>query len=123
MQLEVVDSLISIHQENAKIYEDLLEGSKFEYLDQNYASPNNWVYGCLVDDNRNIIKQLRLKQIDSSAIHLRNDNYTIFKNDLNINQHLPGVDEFSRRFIAIPCGSWLSDNDKKHIKTVLTELN
>lgn len=123
MQLDVVDSLIETHQQNAEIFKSVTDESNFESLYQNYAKPNNWVSAFLVEDNRMMIKEFSSNQIVSSAIHLRNDNYSIFHNDLNFNQYLPGVDEFSRRFIAIPCGYWLSDNEIRHIKTVLKELN
>lgn len=123
MQLDSVDSLIKTHQKNAQIFNSVTDDSKFEQLYQNHSSPNNWVSAFLVDDNRRMIQELSSNHITASAIHLRNDNYSIFRNDLNINQNLPGVDEFSRRFLAIPCGYWLSDNDIRHIKSVLKELN
>jgi perosamine synthetase len=122
-QLDEIDYLLNTHKENTSLYDDFSCNSNVSKIKQDDSCPNYWVFGCLVEDNRALIKILRDKGINSSAIHLRNDNYSIFKNDVNQMLSLPGVTEFSRQFIALPCGWWLSEEEKKYIKSVLSELN
>ena len=64
--------------------------------------PNHWVAGILTDRKLELMREFRAKGIYASGVHLQNNHYYVFKN----NEALPGVEEFHRRFLALPTGWW-----------------
>jgi len=68
------------------------------------TEPNYWVYGVLVDDTEIAMEWFISKGFQSSSVHIRNDIYSVFK---EARTDLPGVDSFSKRFLALPTGSWV----------------
>jgi len=105
MQMEEIEELLAKHRMQANNWDHF-----FAYQDIGVAisrkdsRPNYWVYGMLVDNKVEAIKEFRKKGYYASGVHIRNDRYSIFgKKDIE----LPGVDCFSKRFIALPCGWWM----------------
>ena len=43
----------------------------------------------------------------ASGVHINNNIYSVFD---GINECLPGTVEFNRKFVALPCGWWMSQN-------------
>ena len=64
--------------------------------------PNHWVAGILTDRTLELMREFREKGIYASGVHLQNNHYSVFKN----HEVLPGVEEFHRRFLALPTGWW-----------------
>jgi dTDP-4-amino-4,6-dideoxygalactose transaminase len=73
-----------------------------------FDSSSNWLYTVLVDDAIDFIAYMRNKGIEASKVHARNDTKKIFR---EFKRELPGVEEFDRRHVCVPCGWWLSDED------------
>ena len=48
----------------------------------------------------------------------RNDKYTIFN---RFKKNLPNLDKFSKREINIPCGWWVTKNDREKILKLIKE--
>lgn len=69
--------------------------------------PNYWVYGLMADDGRKAIHLLRKAGVHATSVHVNNNRYSVFRNSAN----LAGVDEFMKRFVAVPCGWWVEDLD------------
>jgi hypothetical protein len=46
-------------------------------------------------------------------LHLRNDRFSCFQNAAQ--KDLPGVTSFDGRNISIPCGWWVTDEDRERI--------
>ena len=77
-----------------------------------------WLYCLLVDDRAGLIAHLAERGIASSPVHRRNDVHPAF---FYPNGPLPGVDAFSERELAIPCGYWLTDVVREHIAASVLE--
>jgi len=90
-----------------------------ESVDNTNACPDlssNWMYTVLVDDAIDFISYMRNKGIECSKVHDRNDTKKIFQ-DFRVD--LPGVEEFNRRHVCIPCGWWLTDEE---VETIINAL-
>ena len=64
--------------------------------------PNHWVAGILTDRKLELLHEFREQGIYASGVHLQNNHYSVFRN----REELPGVEEFHRRFLALPTGWW-----------------
>ena len=99
---------------NARKYR-MIENKRIEQ----HADPensSNWLYTVLVDDSADFIAYMRNKGIECSKVHARNDTKSIFK---EFQKDLPGVEEFDRRHVCVPCGWWLSNEETETIVNAL----
>ena len=81
-----------------------------------FNESSNWLCTMLVDDSAAFIVYMRNKGIECGKVHTRNDTKSIFR---DFKTDLPGVDEFNRRHVCVPCGWWLSDEDVKQVVDAL----
>lgn len=104
-QMDVVDSLIEKHREQAEKWQNDYEfQSSMIPIYRKDCRPNYWVYGVLVDDKIGTIKRFRDMGYYASGVHIRNDIYSVFEGQ---DVALPGVDKFYNSFVALPCGWWM----------------
>ena len=113
-QLKEIDSLLSCHQGNANSLAEFVDSPMVSACSED---PNYWVLGGFVDNKKQFIEFMRLNRISVSSIHIRNDLYTVFSDSISL--PLGGVEEFSRKFVALPCGWWLTEADVGQIKESL----
>ena len=104
-QMDVVDELILKHRQQAKKWRSIYEfQSRIIPIYHEDCNPNYWVFGLLTDDKVETIKGFRKLGYYASGVHIRNDIYSVFgKQDVA----LPGVDQFYKSFVALPCGWWM----------------
>lgn len=118
-QMHDVRELINHHRDNGHYYEEELRGAPHvEMLDRKeYTESSYWVFTLLSDKRDHLLKHLKQNGIQASKVHLRNDIYSGFKGKKP--EKLSGVEEFSARMISIPCGWWVSEEDREYIvKTI-----
>ena len=63
------------------------------------------MYGVLADDKLNFIDKMKKTGFYATSVHVNNNIYSIFKNKVN----LSGVNEFMKKFVAIPSGWWVNE--------------
>lgn len=76
-----------------------------------------WVFPALVDDRDGFRAHMSRAGIATSEVHRRNDLHTAFRRaagDSGVGTR-PGLAEFSRRQVNIPCGWWLTEDDLDRI--------
>lgn len=116
--LESIDSIISRHRQNAKVYETLLDQHELIKLISlpKYAHSSNWVFTLRVlvnEKERNLVlEKLNAENIEAGLVHIPNHNYSAFS---EFYSPLPGTDEFQRTQISLPCGWWMDEEDCKYI--------
>lgn len=71
-----------------------------------------WLYTVLVDNRAAFQAHLADCGVASSPVHARNDTHPAFAFP---NGPLPGVDAFTSRNVAIPCGHWMTDADVQQV--------
>ena len=104
-QMEVIDDRILKHRKQAEKWRDFYHFQNTMIpINRKDCNPNYWVFGLLVDDKVETIKSFRKMGYYASGVHIRNDIYSAFGKQ---NVALPGVDEFYKHFVALPCGWWM----------------
>ena len=105
MQMQEIGTILKKHRIQAQKWRKFCEEQgKLIPLSRNNCNPNYWVYGILTDNKEDTIKQFREMGYYASGVHMRNDIYSIFGKQ---KMELPGVEEFYKRFVALPCGWWM----------------
>ena len=107
-QMERVQSLIDAHRRQAQKWTEYFKKqSQYVPLYTENTDPNYWVYGILTDNKKECITEFRDRGYYASGVHINNNIYSVFgKQDIE----LPGTNEFYNRFVALPCGWWMSNN-------------
>ena len=113
-QLEVIQSSIQRHIENGSFYERALAGvpglrlCRFDAI----AKPSHWIYTVLAERRDDLADCLIRAGIECSQVHRRNDRHPVFSSSRS---ELPGLDEYYAQMLHIPCGWWVSDEDREYI--------
>ncbi|MEQ1903171.1 MAG: DegT/DnrJ/EryC1/StrS family aminotransferase [Pirellulaceae bacterium] len=120
-QIESLPDRLTMHQENGECFDAELKSiPNVTVLDR----PDNsrsayWVYTFLSDRRDSLLTHLKSNGVQASKVHLRNDVYSCFGGP---SETLPGVDDFSRRGLSIPCGWWVDAAERERIVEVIASL-
>ena len=116
LQMNHVNDIVSAHKRNYNFYNDNINNPLITKMRIDPKSESScWIYTVLAEDRVDFQKYLKEKGIASDPVHVRNDNYSVFKDFKKPKKELPGVEHFCSRHINIPVGWWLSDSDLEHI--------
>lgn len=119
-QLAGIDSLLTKHIENGRYYDEALAkipGLKPAVVAANTA-PTYWLYTLLADDSTAVENCLAGINVAASKLHRPNHFHSVFK---PFPQDLPGLDQFYKKLIHIPCGWWVSAEDRQRITDALSK--
>ncbi|MBI1624172.1 DegT/DnrJ/EryC1/StrS family aminotransferase [Comamonas suwonensis] len=117
-QLQVIDARINAFKENGKYFDHELAkipGLDFAKCDEKGES-SYWLYTMLSDTSDEIEKSLAGAGIHASKLHRPNNFHSIFSQS---ETSLPGLEKFYQRLLHIPCGWWVSAEDRNHIVNAL----
>lgn len=114
--LPYVKKLISICQNNARMYLDLLKDVpqvQFMKTPVN-CKPSYWLFSMrlLNTDKADFIHFMKSRDIMVSQVHKRNDLHTCVQ---EFKTSLPQLDLLVKELICIPCGWWITETDVKYI--------
>lgn len=118
VQLKHISTVLDRHISNGLYYDTQFQsipGLDFARCDA-AAKPSYWLYTLLTDHAEDIEKALNAADIVASKLHRPNNYHSIFCSSEKL---LPGLDQFYRRLLHIPCGWWVSDADRKRIVAVV----
>lgn len=119
-QLDHIAPVIARHIANGKYFDHVLQGipgltlCRWEHC----AEPSYWFYTVLVDERERFSRHLSARGIANSQLHKRNDLHSVFTNS---RCEQPGLDDFSKRVIHIPCGWWVDDERREYIADVIRQ--
>lgn len=114
VQLDHITPIIERHIANGKYFDAALRGIPGLDLctwDEN-AEPSYWFYTVIVERRDDFSRYLTEHGIGNSQAHKRNDLHSVFASS---RRELPGLDSFYSRMLHIPCGWWVSDEDREFI--------
>ena len=114
VQLEHIRPVIQRHIENGQYYDTALHnipGLELCAWDSE-AEPSYWFYTVLAERRDELSRRLTEHGIGNSQAHRRNDLHSVF---VASRRELPGLDSFYSRMLHIPCGWWVSDEDREFI--------
>jgi perosamine synthetase len=124
VQLDHIENVVGKHICNGRYFDNALKGvGGLELLSISEDScPSYWIYMIKVDRRDDFAKMMTDAGIAVNVAHIRNDGYTCFKDTnhvINVGEELPGLKEFNDKYISIPCGWWLNDDNREYIvKTI-----
>jgi len=105
-QMQEIENLFLKQKANAEkwnsFFENQLDAKALE-INKN-VNPNYWVYGVLAENKTKFLKQMKDKGFYATGVHINNNIYSVFKNS----KDLPGVNEFMKKYVAIPSGWWVN---------------
>lgn len=108
-QMKLFDELLSKQRKNADEWDIYIQKNKLPCVPLTKidgAIPTYWVYGMLTEEKSEMIDYFRAQGYYASGVHLNNNRYSVFGEYVD----LPGVNEFYKRFLAVPCGWWMDVN-------------
>ncbi len=114
VQLENISDIINRYIANGKYYDKALKGVKGVELMNYYenSQPSYWLYTMKVERRDDFVKMMADNGIMASELHKRNDLHSIFANSKT---DLPNVNKFEKEWVHIPCGWWVTDEDRERI--------
>lgn len=114
VQLSEIEKIVSAHIENGKYFDRELQNIPGVELLKYYpgSEPSYWLYTMKVENREGFVKKLAEKGIMASELHKRSD-FHEFLNDFR--QKLPVLDTFYEKLVHLPCGWWVTAEDREKI--------
>ena len=114
VQMKYLNDVLGNYISNGKYYDEQLKNSSgvelVEYSKDTEAA--YWLYTMKVENRNDFIKMMESKGITASPLHHRNDTHSIFAAS---KRDLPGLEQFYSKLIHIPCGWWVTAEDREKI--------
>lgn len=118
VQMKSLTEIVGSYIDNGKYFDEALKGiAGLELLQyNNNTEPSYWLYTMKVENRDGFIKLMTEHGISASELHLRNDRHSIF-NESKIS--LPNLDAFYSKMVHIPCGWWLTPENREMMVDVI----
>jgi dTDP-4-amino-4,6-dideoxygalactose transaminase len=118
VQMRYLDSIINTHISNGKYYDaELKDMSGIELPNySNHTEPSYWLYTMKVERREDFIKMMESNGVTASTLHHRNDTHSVFKPS---ERELPNMETFYNSFVHIPCGWWVTEEDRERIAALI----
>lgn len=118
VQLRHIEDIVGGHIANGKYYDAALKDIAGVTMIPYYANtePSYWLYTMKVDNRDEFCRMMESNGIAASPLHHRSDTHSVFKES---KCELPALDEFYRDFVHIPCGWWVSVEDRERIVEII----
>jgi len=116
---DLAEKNVELNRKNAFYYNTELNGVpgvKLVQLDMENRKSSYWVYTLLVDDVVGFARKMGEKGIMVSKVHARNDTHSCVS---KYRTELPVLDKIERKRICIPCGWWVTKEDREYIVNVI----
>lgn len=113
-QLRHADGIVARHRANGKYYDTALNGIPGLHLLKRREDSISgfWTYALCADRRDDLIRKLLSHGIGAQRLHLRNDGYSCYG---GAKQQLPGASTFDAQNLSIPCGWWVSDEERERV--------
>jgi dTDP-4-amino-4,6-dideoxygalactose transaminase len=119
-QLDCVKALIQRYHENGGYFDRALAKISGITLLQRLANSISayWTYSLRAGRRMDLMRKLHENGIGAQRLHVRTDRYSCFSG-ARCADGLPGVDIFDRENLSIPCGWWVTAEDRERIATCI----
>lgn len=115
--LRHADWIVGRHRANGLFYETALKDVPGLHLLKRRPDcvSGYWTYSLRAERRDDLIRKLHSHGIGTQRLHMRHDRYSCFSDGVE----LPCVDLFDAENLSIPCGWWVSDEDRERIADCL----
>lgn len=114
VQMKHVRDIVCRYIDNGRFYDKELadlQGLKLvKYNPDTEAS--YWLYTMLVERREDFIKMMEANGVTTSPLHHRSDTHSIFRES---RRELPGMEQWYANFVHIPCGWWVTHEERQRI--------
>jgi dTDP-4-amino-4,6-dideoxygalactose transaminase len=111
--------IIANHQSNASYYRSALQGLDVTLMD---ALPDrvsaDWIFTIRVQRRDDFIVAMKGRGIGVGRVHDRNDKHTCLK---EFRVPLPGTDKTCKEMVCLPCGWWITPEDREYVVECIKE--
>jgi dTDP-4-amino-4,6-dideoxygalactose transaminase len=107
--------IVAKHRDNADFYYDKLYGQSADIDLLNRETDRqsaDWVCTILVEQRDDFMRMMKENGIEVSRVHDRNDKHQCLKDFKSI---LPNTDDICKRICCIPCGWWVTPENREYI--------
>lgn len=106
--------IISRYIVNGKYYDKALDGISGITMVPYYKNtvPSYWLYTMKVERRDDFCRMMEENGITASPLHHRSDTHSVFAES---RCQLPGMDDWYKSFVHIPCGWWIDDEKRQMI--------
>ena len=120
VQLKNYPTILDRYISNGKYYDKELANVSGVTLVPYYnnTEPSYWLYTMKVERRDDFIKMMAEHGITASPLHHRSDTHSVYNESCC---DLPNMDKFYSEFVHIPCGWWVTDEDRKMIVTAIKQ--
>ncbi|WP_207245070.1 MULTISPECIES: DegT/DnrJ/EryC1/StrS family aminotransferase [unclassified Pseudomonas] len=117
-QLNSVTPLLERHRQNGRYFDQALTGIPgiFPASVESIADPSYWLYTLCADDSEDVEKLLNSNGVMASKLHRPNHLHSVFKPFVS---DLPALQDFYKKLLHIPCGWWVTDEQRDRIVNLL----
>lgn len=114
VQMRYVNEIVGKYIDNGKFYDNVL--GRVDGVTMVDYSPNTeasyWLYTMRVERREEFMRMMESEGIMASPLHHRSDTHSIFKES---QRELPNMDKWYDSFVHIPCGWWVSAEERERI--------
>lgn len=114
VQLKHIAEVVGAHIGNGRFYDQALKGVPGVSLIPYYkdTEPSYWLYTMRVENRDGFCRMMEEHGVTASPLHHRSDTHSVFAAS---KCQLPALDQFYSEFVHIPCGWWVSREDRERI--------
>jgi dTDP-4-amino-4,6-dideoxygalactose transaminase len=113
-----ITSRINRHIDNGHFFNkniSTISGLDITRIDSE-CQPSYWLYTILSENSEAVERCLTEAGVSASKLHRPNHCHSVFA---SMHHPMPGLDAYYRRLTHIPCGWWVSDEDREYIVDTL----
>jgi perosamine synthetase len=117
-QLQTIESRIDRHIDNGQFFDKsiaTISGLDITRIDAD-CRPSYWLYTVLSENTEAVERCLAEIGVSASKLHRPNHYHSVFA---PMRRPMPGLDTYYRRLTHIPCGWWVTDENRENIVDAL----
>ncbi|MGN0210732.1 MAG: DegT/DnrJ/EryC1/StrS family aminotransferase [Muribaculaceae bacterium] len=114
IQMNHIQQVIDKYKENGRFFDQQLANISGITLPYYYpkAESSYWLYTMKVERRDEFIRMMEAHGITASPLHHRSDTHSIFAYS---RRELPAMEQWYKSFVHIPCGWWVTTEDREFI--------
>lgn len=114
VQIKHVRDIVGRYIDNGRFYDnELADAQGLRLVKYNPDTESSyWLYTMLVERREDFIKMMEANGVTASPLHHRSDTHSIFRES---RRELPGMEQWYANFVHIPCGWWVSNEERQRI--------
>ncbi len=114
VQLQHMPETLNTYVANGRYYDEKLKDIPGVSLVTYYphTRPSYWLYTLKVENRDEFCKMMKSNGIEASPLHHRSDTHSVF---FESKCDLPQMDNWYENYVHIPCGWWVSNEERARI--------